>query len=83
MSFQNELSKWETDCGVKVVPCISQGEVPAGMRRGYVQKVMMEDGIAEPANTGVLFCGVNDMVKQAKEILSEAGVKPEMMLGNF
>jgi hypothetical protein len=43
----------------------------------------IQDGIKSPSTTGVLFCGVNDMVKEAKELLTTAGVKPENMLGNF
>jgi len=83
MGFKDDITKWEKECGVTVVPCISQGDVPDGMRSGYVQKVMMEDGIASPKSTGVLFCGVNDMVKEAKELLEAAGVDKDMMLGNF
>lgn len=43
----------------------------------------MQDGIKSPSSTGVLLCGVNDMVKEAKEMLEKAGVKPENMLTNF
>jgi NAD(P)H-flavin reductase len=84
MAFQGIFSMWENDCGATIIPTISK---PEGTnwdgRTGYVQKCMMEDGIKSPASTGVLICGVNDMVKEAKEMLLEAGVKPEMVLMNF
>lgn len=81
MAFQDRFSAWEKDCGVTVVPCMSKSA--EGMRTGYVQKCMIEDGIKAPSSTGVLFCGVNDMVKEAKALLEKEGVKPENMLTNF
>jgi len=83
-AFADLVSKWEEECGAEVVQCFSQaGDLPKGARKGYVQAAVLEDGLDKPEKTGVLFCGVNDMVKEAKEALEKAGVKPESMLMNF
>eukprot|EP00284_Hemiselmis_tepida_P013126 CAMPEP_0174920200 /NCGR_PEP_ID=MMETSP1355-20121228/4214_1 /TAXON_ID=464990 /ORGANISM="Hemiselmis tepida, Strain CCMP443" /LENGTH=309 /DNA_ID=CAMNT_0016165515 /DNA_START=51 /DNA_END=980 /DNA_ORIENTATION=- len=83
-AFGDLVGKWEGECGAEVVQCFSQGgDLPEGARKGYVQAAVLEDGIDNPEKTGVLFCGVNDMVKEAKEALEKAGVKPESMLMNF
>ena len=48
-----------------------------------VQTCAVQDGLARPAKTGVLLCGVNGMVKEAKEQLVAAGVPAANILLNF
>ncbi len=44
---------------------------------------MVQDGLSAPERTGVLLCGVNAMVKEAKEALLQAGVPAANILMNF
>lgn len=82
MAYRDLFPSWE---GVaRVTPVISRPEGTgwAG-RQGYIQQCLLEDGLSAPERTGVLVCGVNAMVKEAKEALLQAGVPPGNILMNF
>jgi len=83
MAYKDLFDEWKSS-GVEVVPVISK---PDGTgwdgRTGYIQECMKADGIKSGESTAALLCGVNDMVKEAKGVLSESGVPDGNVLMNF
>jgi NAD(P)H-flavin reductase len=82
MAYKDRFALWKTD-GVEVIPVMSRPPSDWTGRTGYIQDALKEDGIAFPAQTGALFCGVKGMAEDAKSILLEAGVREDRILSNF
>jgi len=80
--LKDRLSQWEKS-GIRVVPVLSKPDATFTGRRGYVQDILRQDGIAVPRNTGLLLCGQRGMVDDVKRQCLEAGVFEGRLLLNF
>lgn len=81
MAFMDKFKDWEAK-GVEVIPVLSQPEASWKGKKGYIQEFIKED-MKDGSKSAALICGVNDMVKGAKEVLKEKGVADENVLMNF
>jgi len=81
MAFQDKFKDWEAK-GVEVIPVLSQPEGSWEGKKGYIQDCLKED-LKDGSKAAALLCGVNDMVKSAKEVLKDAGVSDSNVLMNF
>ncbi|KAL4527635.1 hypothetical protein Ndes2437A_g02783 [Nannochloris sp. 'desiccata'] len=79
MAFENKLSHWEQEFGVKVVPVYSQEG------QGYVQDMFLSQGGVVGGSEGVaaVLCGQKGMAEAVTEALTAAGVAKEHILMNF
>lgn len=85
MAYMDRFKLWQTD-KVEVIPVMSKADQSKegwSGRTGYVQDAFKEDGIADPATTGVLLCGHQDMCAAVKEQCLAAGVRESRILTNF
>lgn len=85
MPYKDRFPLWQSD-NIEVIPVMSQpdkGQEPWDGRKGYIQDALREDGIASPAETGAVLCGVKGMTEEVKKILTDAGVKEDRILFNF
>jgi sulfhydrogenase subunit gamma (sulfur reductase) len=85
MAYRDRFKLWESD-RVEVIPVMSRPEgakEPWTGRTGYVQDAFRADGIANPAKTGVILCGVKGMVEDVTKICLDAGVDKDRILTNF
>jgi NAD(P)H-flavin reductase len=85
MAYMDRFKLWESD-RVEVIPVMSRsGDASNGWtgRTGYVQEALKEDGIAKPAKTGVILCGVKGMIEDVTAFCKEAGVPEDRILTNF
>ena len=79
MAFNDRVSSWEQEFGVKVVPVYSQEG------QGYVQDVFLSQGGVSGGSEGVaaVLCGQKGMAEAVTEALTAAGVAKEHILMNF
>jgi len=81
MAYDLLFKRWQEQHGVEVVPVLSQGGTK--VRNGYVQAALKEDGVASPATTAALLCGMKGMAEAVTGILTDAVVAKERILTNF
>jgi NAD(P)H-flavin reductase len=82
MAYKDRFDLWKSD-GIEVIPVLSRPPSDWTGRTGYVQDALKEDGIANPSQTGALYCGVKGMTEDVRTILLGAGVKEDRVLSNF
>ena len=79
--FTEDINRWQ-DAGVKVETVISQPDPSWTGARGYVQDLARAQGYLRH-DIALLLVGTPTMQKQAKEMWSDAGLPPDLILTNF
>ena len=82
MAYADKFEEWEA-LGVRVLPVVSQpeGHDWNGLT-GHIQHAYNANPV-DVSNAAAVFCGLRDMVDEAKEILSAAGMPSDRFLANF
>lgn len=85
MACMDRFKLWESD-KVEVIPVMSRPDDATdgwNGRTGYIQDELKEDGIALPAKTGVILCGVKGTCEDEAKFCTDAGVPADRILTNF
>lgn len=83
LCLTDRFQSWSQECGVEIVPVLSQPSDSWEGRCGYIQTALQEDGVPVPRNSAALLCGMKGMTESVSEELKTAGVFDGRILFNF